>query len=72
MRNKMVDYYIRIKSIYTDDLYDFCKRHSITHSFRFEGVGSKPTELYYATMTEKDAMALKLSIPVNIMEKFNG
>ena len=68
----MVDYYIRIKSIYTYDLCDFCERHSITYSSRFEGVGSKSTELYYAIMTEKDAMALKLSIPVNIMEKFNG
>jgi hypothetical protein len=67
-----LDYYIRIEQIHSDNFNDFCKRHSIRYSYCFEVSSSLSTELYRAFMSAQDATTLKLSIPVNIMEKFNG
>jgi hypothetical protein len=64
----MVDYFVRIELENVDRFYDFCERHFIKQSYKFEGIAGRPTELYKATMTNKDAIALKLSIPVTIMK----
>ena len=67
----MVNYFIRIEHKYVDMFYDFCERHSIQQSYKFEGIAGRSSELYQATMTNKDATALKLTIPINLMEAKN-
>jgi hypothetical protein len=64
----MVDYFVRIELEYVDRFYDFCERHSIKQSYKFEGLAGHSTELYKAAMTNNDAMALTLSIPITIMK----
>lgn len=66
-----MNYLIRIELKYVDMFYDFCERHSIQQSYIFEGIAGRSSGLYQAIMTNKDATALRLSIPINLMEAKN-
>lgn len=66
----MKDYLVRVGYFNHDQFYEFCKQHKISqrHISHDGWQDDTPSELYAARMTSGDAMILKLSMKIDIME----
>lgn len=65
----MTDYFVRIHYNTTDKFYDFCSEHNLKQEQMTNWPPSEVnTALYKITMRPCDVTALKLSLPIFIME----
>ena len=66
----MVEYFVRLNRKFVIQYHEFCTRHGLDPVFLSSGfIGSHVnTVLFKSTMAKADVTALKLAIPVIIME----
>jgi len=66
----MVDYFVRLNRDFITQYREFCKRHGLTTVLLSTGFSGShiDTALFKLTMANVDLTALKLAIPVIIME----
>ena len=70
----MKSYFVRVKRQEINQFDNFCSRHNLEQQYLSEGIwqGHIGTSLYRIPMNHTDAMALKLTLDIDIMETQNG
>ena len=62
----MVEYFVRVEYYRLGEFYRFCEKHNIP--FKSISTDMSSLMLHTAEMSYQDAIALKLSMQINIME----
>ena len=68
----MTKYFVRIQILHWHIFNNFCRMHNVSANYvsRGFGVAHGNTMMYSVQMTHEDAVALKLSMDINIMETY--